>query len=48
MPRIPTGGKPVTTADIIKIVGIAAAIVGPPAFIWLGVLIERRKGRGRR
>ena len=34
-----------TAEDIVLIVLLAFAILAPPAFLWLGVLLERRKTR---
>ena len=44
MPRTPAGGT-VTAEDIILIVLLAFAVLAPPAFLWLGVMLERRKKR---
>jgi hypothetical protein len=44
MPRTLAGGV-VTAEDIVLIVLLAFAIVAPPAFLWLGVTLERRKTR---
>ena len=44
MPRIPAGGV-VTAGHIIMIVLLVWAILTPPAFLWLGVILERRKTR---
>jgi len=35
----------VTVEDIILVALLAYAVVAPPVFIWLGVLLERRKLR---
>jgi hypothetical protein len=35
----------VTAEDIVVIVLLAFAILTPPAFLWLGVILERRKTR---
>ena len=34
-----------TAEDIILVALLAFAVLAPPAFIWLGVLLERRKQR---
>jgi hypothetical protein len=44
MPRTPSGGV-VTAEDIVLIVLLVFAIAAPPAFLWLGVILERRKTR---
>jgi hypothetical protein len=38
-------GGVVTAEDIALIVLLAFAVLAPPAFLWLGVILERRKTR---
>jgi len=44
MPRVPAGGT-VTASNIIMVALLAWAILAPPAFLWLGVILEQRRSR---
>jgi hypothetical protein len=38
-------GGTVTGHDIIMVALLAFAVLAPPAFLWLGVMLERRRRR---